>query len=265
MVLILYRRCRGICILFKVSKTENSIRRKFRVSATTSLDRARKFLAAKAAKLALTVVPLAALSVAALPAFGSLVFGSCSVSGTGTTGSCTITQAAATGSDTNLNALQLAGSAATSGGSITMGVTNATGSGTYSGIVPVSWYFEIIDPGLDTINWQITAEIIGNSGSTTITPNGSVTSTGWITGNSSLDLTDGASTSIKNYDLSVVFHDISQPSSGSFSVSIPAGSTIDLNTTTTAGPASTPEPATLLLTGGGLASVAVLRRRRKKT
>jgi hypothetical protein len=236
------------------------------VSATTSLDRAKRFLAAKAAKLALTVVPLAALTVAAIPSHASLAFGSCSIGGAGATGSCTITQAAATGSDANQNALQLAGSANTTGGAISMGITNGGGSGTYAGTMPLSWYFDIIDPNLDTINWQITAEIFGNSGSTLVQPAGSVSSTGWVTSNTSLNLTVGNSTVVTKYDLSIAFTDVTHPTTGNFSVNIPAGSTIDLNTTTTAGPApTTPEPATLLLTGGGLASLALLRRRRKKT
>jgi hypothetical protein len=234
---------------------------------STSLQRAKNFLAAKASRLALAVVPLAAIAVSAVPAHaGSIVvsgfsYNSCSVSDGGS-GTCTITQANSTGSVTSLNALQLAGTGSTSSGSLSFGVTSAGAAGTVpGGNLPVSWYFQITDPNSDVIDWSIVAEVSTSSpsGSHLINPSGSVSSTGWVQSSGNISLPSGT---INGYELELNLNDVTHPG-GTFSVNIPAGSTIDFNNTNTAG-SGTPEPASLLLAGGGLASLAFLRRRKKK-
>jgi hypothetical protein len=227
----------------------------------TSLDRAKRFIAEKAKKVAITLMPLAALSVAALPAHaGTLGTGSCTTAGG--SGSCTITQASATGANPALNWLQLAGSGSTTTGQLFFGtaIGSASGSAPSQGTIPVSWYFEIIDPGSLTIGWSLGANIIGSNSQPGVFPSGSVSSTQFVTGSGLIHPNGGT---LSSYILEASFQVQGPPGQGAFSVLIPAGSTIDLNGTTTAGPSGTPEPGSVILMGTGGAALLLLRRRQR--
>jgi len=220
-----------------------------------SLSRAKQFLAKKASKLALSVVPLAALALVpnaragAVYAGGTLETGACSVSPSGA-GSCSTTQASATGGNTNLNWIQMYGSGSVSGGGSLYFFASGSGFGSISaGVVPVSWDFKIQNVQ-SSVDWSLRFDIfLTNSGSGSFSQSGSMSSDGSVTGSSQFNVPSG---SVSGWDIRLN----TSSQSGSYSVTIPSGSTLDLNS-----PA--PEPSTILLTSLGGAALLLRRRKRK--
>ncbi|MBV9746083.1 MAG: PEP-CTERM sorting domain-containing protein [Acidobacteriia bacterium] len=229
------------------------------------LTRAKAFLKGKASKIALTVVPLAALTVAAPPSRASIVSGvtfepgSCVVN-PGTFATCSEFQTSPTGGDPGANWISVASGTITS----QFGLVGVTASGNASGSVatptniPVSWDFKTTTAitsggaGSYDVLFQIVNSagqpfLFTQSGSFNFGTNVETTGTGVI---------PGVSGSIAHYLINL---QASVPV-GSFMLQIPGGSTLDLNPSPTV---PTPEPSTLLLTGAGIA--ALLLRRKKKT
>lgn len=228
----------------------------------TSLDRAKRFLASKATKLALTIVPLAALTVStpAAKASGTFSSGSCSViQGAGV---CQLQQAGLEGGDSGFNWLEVfTTSAASPSGSNTVEL-KATGSasGTFgtNEVLPLSWdFFVSSSGGSGAFTWNLVDQLtftaggpialnVGNSGSFNQEINGSSSVT---------NLGDPLTLAGYSIDLTVT------GSNSNFFVNIPGASTLDLNP---AQQSATPEPTTMILTGGALVGAALLSRRRKK-
>jgi hypothetical protein len=219
-----------------------------------SLERAKLFLAKKASRLALAVLPLAAIAVPAHA--GSFSAGGCGLM-TGS-GSCTVSQASSTGGNSQANWLQMFGSgwAQSSGGWMAEFFASGGASGSLSGNVPVSWDFSVnnvLDP---TVDWSVDFEVFYNmSGSQSIqtaefSQSGSGSTPFSASGSGLLSLPNGAM--LNGYSM-----DLFTSSSGAFTVDIPENLTMDLN------PASgVPEPSTILLVSAG--GAALLWRRRKK-
>jgi hypothetical protein len=225
-----------------------------------SLERAKRFLAGKASRLAIAAVPLAALAVS-VPAKAGAILDTTQCYATGLSGGyCTIIQAGPTGGNVQANWLQLYGQGAAynASGSFALDFQPASGgfaSGSFTASsIPVSWDFDVFSSG-SQVNWNVYYEFdendysniysVSQSGSTTGSNSGTE-----VTGSASLAVPSGGS--VNGYDIDVSFNSLSP-----FSVTIPSGSTADFN------PASSvPEPATLLMTAAG--GVMLLLGRKKR-
>lgn len=231
-----------------------------------SLERARHFLAQKASRLALAIVPLAALAIATPSArAGSIVATSgsfattpeaCHISGTGSSGACTTTSESSVGGDANINWVSMSGTGTTTG-TLAFGDANS-GSGTLpAGTIPVSWLFDVnqISAQDPMIDWSITFNISIGSGILLFSQSGSA-STGSVVSGSGL-INNPSSTSLSGWSMLLD----TAPSGGSFTygITIPGRATVDLNPQSSA-----PEPASLLLIGPGLGALLYLRRRKRR-
>jgi len=248
----------------------------------TSVERARRFIQARGKAIAITIVPLAAIAIAATQparAANVLVFGSggCNVTQTGVLAE-PISDCSATpipGFQNNANGVKLTGDAEVgifSGGfgSMTFEISGLANGGVPQGILPVSWDFTV------GLHQQVAASEAGgdlsysllyqlNSGSFSRGESGGLsfdTSCGDLTC-AHVTGTDyiGADGPILSYDISLTVSGYFNP--GSFlQVNIP-GNSVDLNPQ--AAQSETPEPASMALGLGGLLGLAFagFRRRRK--
>jgi len=239
----------------------------------TSIERAKAYLESRARKLALAAVPLAIAAAGVMPAkAGNIqlnVGGSATYTAKGA-GCC----AEGTTASSNLPAYNnLIG--ATLSGSITSfisgsGIDTLTWdySNTASGVpgvasVPIFWDFILLPATLaDTVSWEL--DVNFNGGAVTNTFSGSglsgsssyeIISSNYATQPTVINL-PGTLTSYEVILTAAFNHGASE--SGSDSVNIPGGASIDLNSASV-----TPEPGTwtLLLTGSG--AILWLGRRRK--
>jgi hypothetical protein len=231
-----------------------------------SLERAKHFLARKASRLALAVVPLAAVAVSTPSAKAAAILnnsGGCDVT-TGT-GSCGI-DIFSSGGNNHLNVASLftSGAAVASGsaldfsGGLTSGGANG---GTLNGKVPVSWDFDIIQAATSrTVDWTITFTLYGSGGSvvSTFSKSGSAASSSGsgtlVAGSGNLPSPSGSNI----YGYSITLDTETASGKGSYSINIPADASLDLNPDT-----STPEPSTLLLTIPGIGALLLLRRKKR--
>jgi hypothetical protein len=233
----------------------------------SSLQRAQQFLARKASRLALAIVPLAALTISAPPAKAGAILapGTCVVSGaSGVSGSCSSSQISSIGGNNQLNWIALAGSGSVSsefGGTATFTASGSANSGSISaGSVPVSWNFTLTDAENGSfVDWTVmyTLDVLPSGGSLqeyTYT-NNNFSDTGTtptpVTGSASLAIPTGGD--VEGWEI-----ELETFSNGTtYSVNVPAGSTLDLNPQAS----GAPEPATLFLIP---AAGALLFLRRKK-
>lgn len=224
----------------------------------SSLERAKRFLAQKGTKLGLATVPLAVAALHTTPAHAGTVFvpGGCSIYLYGGSGVCSDVQAGATGGNASANWIQLWSTAITPdpSGSITLGVTNRSASGSGFGAgdsVPVSW--DLQTTGSGTYNWTLLFQINGSSSSPSYSTSGAGTAGGPdVTGSGAINIlsSTGAPTS---YTITLnVFGDVA-------SLTLPSASGLNLNP---AGGA-VPEPGSGVLAGLGMAAAWLFRRRRK--
>jgi hypothetical protein len=217
----------------------------------SSLERAKLFLAQKATRLALGVVPLAALAVSAVPAQASTIFqsGEACFAGTGT---CSVSQTSAVGGNPQANWVALTGSGtstSSSGSQILDFYAIGTDTGTLTGSVPVYWNFTLNPSSGSTVSWTVDETIYyGSSGAADFSANGNSSTPGQVTGTGSITIPG---------TIGVTGYRIELDTDGSipYTVNIPAGS-LDLN------PGGVPEPATLFLVPG--AGALLLLRRKKK-
>jgi len=224
---------------------------------TTSLDRAKQFIAQKAHKLAIAAAPLAALALSAgIAHAGTLSPGNCYVSTNGGSGSCTF-NSNGTGTAGDLTWIQLSGfGSAGSGGFLDFG---NSGSGVASGSVsaetiPVSWSFTVSGSNMAAhpVYYSIQIGLIYGSGSEVdFNQSGSWTTPGLVTFSASFN---APAVALTNWDIGLYTND----SGSSYSINIPGNATIDLNPAT-----ATPEPASMLLMGAGGAALLVMRRRKR--
>lgn len=238
----------------------------------TSLARAKRYLAQKASRLALAVVPLAALAVStpqakAIPAGPLLTGGDCTVSGGlgSFTGSCDTAQVNATGGDGSLNWIEMFGSGS---------LLNSDGSGGFlnfnagddalstvipSGQIPVGWGFSIspVNPDLEpSLNWMVTFSIFTSGGSGSFTQSGSALAGSNVRGS-------GAIVFASSQDV-IGWRAVLDTNTGGnafgYSINIPGKKSLDLNQQTAA-----PEPASLLLLAPGLGALLFLRRKKRSS
>jgi hypothetical protein len=229
----------------------------------SSLERAKQFLAAKVAKLAIAAIPLALVAIAAAPHANAGTF---RIDTNAASGGCAVLQglgfcsASSTpvGGDPSFNWISASGNVSSSNGSLEINVGGGIVSGGFAvgDVIPVSWDFFVNSEGVEgtitpTLSYFLTGE--GNPFTATLdtTTYGNQTH---YTGSGQITV---ASTVVEGdawgIDLQVA------GDSGAFTVDIPAGQTLDYNTAVTAAP----EPASLALAGVGLLSALVLKRRRK--
>lgn len=228
----------------------------------TSLDRAKRFLAARTAKLALTAIPLA---MAIPAAFGQGTTGfsfntnsGCSVSpGFGT---CSVGQLSSTGGNPLGNWVDIFtnGLVSPSSGSLTVS-TNEGASGTVSSTesIPVSWDFTLSpfaaeqpQTTFSTGTFDVSLEWFLN-GTDILTKDLGTLSGGTYMGSSSFTISGG--TTLSSYRMAMVL-----TNDFGYNLNVPGGTSIDLNNV-----AGTPEPASFLLTGAGLLGLLRRFRRRK--
>lgn len=229
------------------------------------LERAKGYVAAKASKIALTVVPLAALAAIAVPAHAVSVSGatfsptSCVVS-VGS-GSCSDDQASAIGGNTSANWLELFTNGVVFPGGINEEVQLSV-SGSASGFfssgqnIPVAWDFFISGPSGGSVNWDVLFQVFTRSGSFSVDPsntanipNGGAPTE--VNGSSSLFV---GSSSITGYGIQLT---VTDPNFDSYGVSVPGGGTIDFN------PSSVPEPSSIALAVSGILGLLVRRRKKR--
>lgn len=235
----------------------------------TSLERAKHFLARKASRLALAVVPLAAVTISSSSAKAEAILTSDACTVTTGSGSCGISLSGVSGGNMHLNSAFLSTSGSTvlsvgsaidfSGGSPSGGAT-----GSYNGKVPVSWDFDLIEVNaVRVIDWTLTFTLNGSGGGAvaTFSKSGSAsTSSGGgtaVSGSGNMP-TPGASTPIFGY--TITLDTTTMSGKGSYEINIPVGSTLDLNPD----PGSVPEPSTLLLMVPGVGALLLLRRKKQR-
>jgi len=230
----------------------------------SSLERAKRFVAQKAWRLALVVVPLAALTVSTGSAKATtLTFNpgsNCFASGDGETGSCQTVQEAATGGNPAANWVAMTGSAtqsSSSGGAVNFTVSGSTNNGTIgAGTIPVAWNFSfgqvsVTDP---TVNWTLLFQLEGSVGAYFET-SGSTSTGDTVTGNGVITIPTSGTVSLYLINLLT-------SSSGEYTLTVPGSATLDLNPLA---PAGVPEPATLFLLGPAAGALLLLRRRKSST
>jgi hypothetical protein len=251
----------------------------------TSIERARRFIQARGKAIALTIVPLAAIAIAASqPARAAtvLVFnsGGCNVTSTGVLAE-PVSECYATpipGFQNNANGVKLTGSgnvSVVSGGfgSVTFEISGTANGGVPGplGVLPVSWDFTVAQlqgeqnlPAASqsgSLSYSLNYSL--NSGSFSRTESGSLSfddSSCFIAACSHIMGTDtiGVDGPVFGYDISLTIQGTFSQGSVLF-LSIP-GNSVDLNPT-----AGTPEPASMALGLSGLLGIAFagFRRGRK--
>jgi hypothetical protein len=245
----------------------------------TSLEKARRFIQARGKAIAMTIVPLAAITVAASrPAkAGGLLFnsGGCMESVTGVfsqpTGACVETPIP--GFQNGANSIKLSGTATVETVSGGFGSLQITASGRANnlspdvGLMPVSWDLSIETNEVPTESGSLLglAFIFNSGGFTKILPGG----LGGFTpcgDNFCLDLqgedTVGMDGPVWSWEIDLALSGNFEPGTV-LSVNIPANS-IDVNPQA-AQISGTPEPASIALGATGVLALALsrLRRRRK--
>jgi hypothetical protein len=252
----------------------------------SSLDRAKRFLAAKAVKLALTALPLAALTNVVAP---SVQAGSFSASAGCTviagSGSCAQGQIQGTGGDANFNwvALDTPSNVSSDGNGVVdlRSVGSVVSGGVYAGeIIPVSYDFFVKSVPIGggsggyssgTANAYLTFNVYGsgdpgNTYSTSPSPieiNNIAYGTE-VTGTSDITITQADTLTSFEIDLAVDGNNsqftVYVPGPfGNAPAPAPAPATLDLNDV----PTATPEPASLTLTASGLLGALLLKRRKR--
>lgn len=222
-----------------------------------SLSRAKHFIAKKASKLALAVVPLAALAVAT-PAKANVIFdvgSNCGAFFTGGSGSCFTGSPSASGGNSSAGWVQMFGTGFTadgnSGGFFASGGANGA---LLAGSVPVSWDFSVTS-GSGAFFYDVFFDLFFSGGSVGFDSSNVASAPTEITGSGSIILPSGG-VGIIGYDIGLNTN--AANSSFGYTLTVPGGSTLDLN------PASgVPEPATLLFTAVGGGMLLMLRRRKK--
>jgi len=235
-----------------------------------SLDRAKRFLAAKTAKLAMVAVPLA---IAVPAAFGQISFstaGGCTVT-TGF-GTCGVEQSSSTGGNPLANWVDIFtnGAISPSNGSISFLTSgSATGTLTAGESFPVAWDFNLLsqprqltpDQNTTLAPFDVSLEWFLNTtdhGSFTLTEDLGNLSTGAYSGAANFTLpsfvSGGGTANLSSYE---ILMSLTNDFSG-ISVGVPANGSIDLNNV-----AGTPEPTSFLLAGAGLLGLLHRFRRRK--
>jgi hypothetical protein len=216
------------------------------------LDRAKSFIARKASRLAVTALPLAALTAACIPHASATAVtfsnGTCEPSG-----SCSTGQQASVGTNPEANWQTLSGTLSLSTGSGGSLFVDGLASGSLTSSVPVSWSFT---EQMGSFAYQLFFQL---SGSGTFVSQFDVTGTAGpgqvISGNGSLPAIAG----VYYWDMSLS----GTCTSGPCSIDVPAASTLDLNSSTPASTSTVPEPATLFLMPSAGALLLLVRRRRK--
>lgn len=235
-----------------------------------SLERAQRFLAEKASRLALSVLPLAALAVSAVPAHANTTFnvgsgsglGNCSAFSSSGSASCNSFQQNSVGGDPNANWVAMGGSGSMvsfSGGSMSFGISGGGASGSLgAGTVPVSWDFFLTNRSSSggTVNWDVFFEVSFSGGEF---PNYSLSGSTVLSGSGTTEVTGSNAITIPGGNVTGYEINLFTVSSGGsaipFSVDIPGDSSLDLNT-------GVPEPSSLLLVAAG--GLLFLRRKKRK-
>lgn len=246
----------------------------------TSVERARRFIQARGKAIAMTIVPLAAIAIAASQparAANVLVFGSggCNVTEVGVL-AAPLAECSATpipGFQNNANSIKLSGDSfvifAGGSGSVTFDLNGGANGGIPSqGVLPVSWDFTVetaqqlaaTRPIQSLFSYYLNYRL--SSGSFSRVESGSVTS-GYQCGDfTCADVTGtsyiGADGPVSSYQITLTVSGVFAPGAA-MSIHIPNNS-IDLNP-----PSPTPEPASMALGMSGLLGLAFagFRRRRK--
>lgn len=233
----------------------------------TSLDRAKRFLAGKTAKLALAAVPLA-LAVPA--AFGQVTFntdGTCAFSGS-FGGSCAV-QSVSPGGNAAANEISLFGNGSTNVGLDFSYSGSASGFLQNTAALPVDWNFSLFNlttqlpVGGNSVgtsaNITLTFTIFENSGSSvSAVENLGTLGIGTYTGSDTLNVAPGF---VSGYSIELN----GASGSSAYTINIPGGATLDLNGAVST---ATPEPSSADLAGAGVAGAflfGLLRRFRRRT
>jgi hypothetical protein len=251
----------------------------------TSLHKAASFLAKKASRLALAIVPLAAVAVATVPAKAdSFAFttSSCVVVASGGSGTCGVEIVNPVGGDPAGNWLALFGTGVVSGSSVFSDFSSssssgfldfsssgsATGSISAGANIPVSWLFDIdsssqsclcitntsIYSQSDLVSWTVSFDIQTTDGTHPVVPffsmSGSGTPGSIVSGTGIIQVVTAGSPF--QWDLS-----LNTSSPAAYGITIPGGATLDLNANVS------PEPSTLFLMAGAV-GVLYLKRRKHK-
>ena len=230
----------------------------------SSLDRAKRFLQNKTKTLALTVVPFAALIALTPPAKASVLSFDPSTP--------TLTQTAPSGSfiTSNLSSVVLgvSGVAGSGNGTLTNGISGSwsmifdmagsANSGSFIAPIPVDWLFNFTST-TGSFSWALSFKLNGNSVDLVPSPDavsGIISdSTQQIAGTALIPVVAGPITS---YDFQLQITTLST-TLGTFTLDIPAGSTLDINPVDS----SAPEPSAFFLAAPGLA-LLLLKSRRKQ-
>jgi hypothetical protein len=130
----------------------------------TSLARAKEFLARKAAKLALTIVPLAALTtIVPTTAHAGVILGpnNCAATSSSNSGSCTASIVGLPGTNSEFPWVQVFGSILNSSGVFALiDVTGPASGSTVGGDIPISWLFSLSSSGSGTAEWSVSATLL---------------------------------------------------------------------------------------------------------
>lgn len=224
----------------------------------TSLARAKEFLARKAAKLALTIVPLAALTAITPPAaHAGVIFSvdNCVATTLTHSGGCTAAIQGLPGADSEFPWVSVFGSIVDNVGTSSM--LDATGSAsgsTVGGDIPVSWLFSLLSTKSGTADWNVSATLWDTDNDVLgfFFASGSTGFNSTVSGSGTMTVSPG---DVGSWEFSVSANE----NSGNFTytLKVPGNASIDFN------PQETPEPSSLLLglTGGG--ALLLLLRRKK--
>jgi hypothetical protein len=236
----------------------------------SSLDRAKQFLQNKSRTLALSVVPFAALVALAPPAKASLLVfapGTPTMSTTAPSGSL-VTNNLSSVALTVLNGVT--GVAGSGNGTLTNGISGSwtmsfdmagtVNEGAITTPIPVDWLFNFTSNVNTTFTWALNLKLNGSP--VTLTPSPDAVSGSFfgfgptqISGTALIPVEGGPITS---YDLLLQIGNSTGGSVGTFTLDVPAGSTLDINPVGAA-----PEPSALFLAAPGLAFL-LLKSRRKQ-
>ena len=227
-----------------------------------SLQKAKDFLAKKASKLALAAVPLAALAVAPPAHAGGILetnFG-CGVNVNttlGGSGTCSLQLGGSTGGNSNLNWMQLFGSATNGSGGLFADFSTSGGAamGTLpTGLYPVSWNFMLTStPPALGVSWNVFFDLVVGGTTYSFSQSGGATTNQTVTGSGFINVTNAGNLTGFNIQLNT------SSNGANYIVTIPGGGTLDLNPLS-----GVPEPSTgafMLTSIGGL---ALMVRRKKR-
>jgi PEP-CTERM motif len=231
----------------------------------TSVERAQRFLQAKARTIALTVAPLAAVAVAVPSADAAALSFSpstCSANPSGggsfvSTPSCNVSQLA-TGAN-GVAGVKLYGTATLMADFDTYLTINITTQGSASGTggtIPLSYDFTLSNTSSSTMDWDVYFDVAGDLADASGSASG-VSTGGTITGGFTVDASNIGNA--YEYVLHVEATDENANGGDTFTLNVPQNS-IDVNPVATA----TPEPASWSLLGLALGPLAWWKRRSAK-